>query len=266
VRNSSFRNGAATADAGDFGGAGSRPRTLATALLRAFLRRPADSLGLVVLAVAVGAIVGNALFFQRGPHPAPIMPAKPQARLAVETTGSLVMTPRARPAAIDAAAKEAPAAVPARTRAQVITDIQRELSQRGYYEGAVDGVFGPKMDAAIREFEQAAGLKSSGDPTEALLRALQKSSAKAPARAATASAPRRADVPTAAPAPSSRIAAVQRALADFGYGQIKPTGVLDAGTKAAIEKFERDRKLPVTGQITDRLSRDLAAVTGRPLQ
>ena len=60
--------------------------------------------------------------------------------------------------------------------------------------------------------------------------------------------------------------AVQRALADFGYGQIKPTGVEDADTRAAIEKFERSRQLPVTGTISDRLVRELAAMTGRPLE
>ena len=67
-------------------------------------------------------------------------------------------------------------------------------------------------------------------------------------------------------APSKRVMAIQRALSDFGYGQIKPSGQFDPATKAAIEKFERDRKLPVTGQISDRLVRDLAATTGRPLE
>ena len=60
--------------------------------------------------------------------------------------------------------------------------------------------------------------------------------------------------------------AVQRALADYGYGQIKPTGIVDAETQAAIEKFERERKLPVTGQVSDRVARELAAMTGRPLE
>ncbi len=47
--------------------------------------------------------------------------------------------------------------------------------------------------------------------------------------------------------PSPRITAVQRALSDYGYGQIKPSGILDNATIAAIEKFEREHKLPVTG-------------------
>ena len=53
--------------------------------------------------------------------------------------------------------------------------------------------------------------------------------------------------------PSPRSVAVQHALSDYGYGQIKPSGVLDEATSAAIGKFEREHKLPVTGRITDRL-------------
>jgi peptidoglycan hydrolase-like protein with peptidoglycan-binding domain len=65
---------------------------------------------------------------------------------------------------------------------------------------------------------------------------------------------------------SRRVLAVQRALSDFGYGPVKATGLFGPDTKSAIEKFERDRKLPITGQISDRLLRELAAVTGRPLE
>jgi hypothetical protein len=65
---------------------------------------------------------------------------------------------------------------------------------------------------------------------------------------------------------SSRVTAVQRALAEFGYGQIKPSGVIDAPTNAAIEKFESEHKLPVTGRLSDRLLSELASMTGRPLE
>ena len=76
-------------------------------------------------------------------------------------------------------------------------------------------------------------------------------------------APVRNDVVAERPAPSRRVIALQRVLAEFGYGQIKPTGIIDPETQAAIEKFERERKLPVTGQASDRVVRELAAVTGR---
>jgi peptidoglycan hydrolase-like protein with peptidoglycan-binding domain len=62
------------------------------------------------------------------------------------------------------------------------------------------------------------------------------------------------------------VLAIQRALADFGYGQINPTGIYDPATRAAIEKFERDRRLPVTGQVSEQLVRELSAMTGRPLE
>jgi len=67
-------------------------------------------------------------------------------------------------------------------------------------------------------------------------------------------------------APAPRVTAVQRALNDFGYGPVKVTGSFGAETVSAIQKFERDRKLPVTGQISPRLLRELAALIGRPLE
>jgi peptidoglycan hydrolase-like protein with peptidoglycan-binding domain len=64
---------------------------------------------------------------------------------------------------------------------------------------------------------------------------------------------------------SHRVASVQRTLTEYGYGQLKPTGTVGSDTQAAIQKFERDRKLPVTGQMSDRVVRELAAMTGRPI-
>jgi peptidoglycan hydrolase-like protein with peptidoglycan-binding domain len=158
---------------------------------------------------------------------------------------------------------------------EIITDIQRELARRGDYDGTVDGLYGPKTDGAIRDFEQAAGFKPSTEPNEALLQAIVKAPVKLAKgmTGATAPVPRppapiRNDVdkPVERPAPSKRVIALQRALADFGYGQIKPSGIVDAETQAAIEKFERERKLPITGQVSDRVVREMTAMTGRPLE
>jgi peptidoglycan hydrolase-like protein with peptidoglycan-binding domain len=65
---------------------------------------------------------------------------------------------------------------------------------------------------------------------------------------------------------SHRVAAVQRALTEYGYGQLKPTGVVGADTQAAIQKFEQARKLPVTGHVSDRLVRELAAMIGHSIE
>jgi peptidoglycan hydrolase-like protein with peptidoglycan-binding domain len=72
---------------------------------------------------------------------------------------------------------------------------------------------------------------------------------------------------TANPAAASRrVAAVQRALTEYGYGQLKPTGTIGSDTQAAIQKFERERKIPVTGQVSDRLVHELSTVIGRPVE
>jgi hypothetical protein len=46
---------------------------------------------------------------------------------------------------------------------------------------------------------------------------------------------------------------------------LKPTGTIGADTQAAIQKFERDRKIPVTGQMSDRVVHELVAMIGHPI-
>ena len=234
--------------------------------LRALLRRargrnPLDAIGIFVLVIAAGAILINALYRQPGPHPAPIFSIKPRP-VAGEPAGGIVPAmPRARPEGIVTAKPEAPA----RLRTDIITDIQRELLRHGLYDGPVDGVLGSKTDSAIRDFETSAKLKATGEPSEDVLRAIQRAPLKT--EAAAPKTPARPDpIAELIAGPSQRVIAVQRALNDYGYGPVKATGNFGAETVSAIQKFERDRKLPVTGQISPRLLRELAALTGRPLE
>jgi len=266
VRNQSARTSRARAASAD------RDAGRSLAIFHALGWSPRDAMGFMVGAFATLAILINVLFMQAGSHPAPMfksafVPVKP-APVAASVPPA---APRARPAEPAPAPAPVKAAVPAaRTPGEIISDIQRELSRRGYYDGTLDGLYGPKTDGAIRDFEQAAGLKPSTEPNEALLQAIL----RAPARLAkgttgTTAAPRpplpvRGD--TERPAASKRVVALQRALADFGYGQIKASGIVDAETQAAIEKFERERKLPITGQASDRVMREMTAMTGRPLE
>ena len=247
------------------------------------MRHPRDTLVALAAAAAMTAIIVNSLFLQPGPHPAPFFSIRSPIAES-EPTGTVVMLPRPRPVIAEPARAVAPAAAQGRTRGDIVTDIQRELARRGFYDGAVDGLYGAKTDAAIRDFEQAAGIRTPGEVGETLLQAIQRSTVKsklaALAPTATpAAAPRRdpiaalivpAPAPAAPPAPSAptpsrQVVAIQRALGDFGYGQVRPTGLYDPDTRAAIERFERARSLPVTGQVSDRLIRELGAMTGRPL-
>ncbi len=87
-------------------------------------------------------------------------------------------------------------------------------------------------------------------------------------------APAKPDAPRARPdpiadilaGPSPRVTTIQRALNDFGYGPLKATGNYGSETIAAVKKFERDRKMPVTGQISPRLLQELSALTGKPIE
>jgi len=226
-----------------------------TLLLRVLRSRPHDSVAAATAGVAAIAILINALFLQKGPHPAPIFAVDPPvAASQLDPIAALL----ARQTTADAG--NGKAEVP-RSPSNVVADIQRELSRRDFYDGAIDGIYGRKTDAAIRDFEEAARLLPSAEPNDALLTMIQRSNV----RAKPASAKR--DDPTEnLRVPDTRLVALQRALADFGYGPVKATGVHDAQTKAAIERFERARREPVTGQITERLVRNLAALTGRPLE
>jgi peptidoglycan hydrolase-like protein with peptidoglycan-binding domain len=234
-------------------------------LLRAFGSRPWDAIGMCLAMGGVAAVLVNALYLQPGPHPAPIFTIKPRPVSAASTTGA-VRIPRPRPGDL------AKTGSGARSQSEIMADIQRELERRGFYDGPIDGFHGPRTDAAIRDFEQAAGLKSAIEPSDELLQIILRFPAKqvAPSQPRevqnSAASSRGATIGDLIAGSSRRVLAVQRALGDFGYGPVKPTGVFGPDTRAAIEKFERDRKLPVTGQLSDRLVRELAATTGRPLE
>lgn len=207
-------------------------------LSAAIMTHPREFVGIVMAVAATAAIFVNALFLQRGPHPAPIFATR---------------APALHKRAPDLAEQ---------SRTQLVSDIQRELSRRGFYDDAVDGIWGARTDAAVREFVQAARLKVDPEASSGLLHAISASTLRrAPAQQSAHNDPIARLL-----APSKRILAIQSALSDFGYGQIKPTGINDTATRAAIEKFERDHRMPVTGQVSERVVRELAAMTGRPLE
>jgi peptidoglycan hydrolase-like protein with peptidoglycan-binding domain len=243
-----------------------------------------DAVGFVIALIASIVILINTLFLQHGPHPAPLerngVVGAVTAPTAPMLAGASVALPRPSTPVVEAAKSAPPQPTPSgpsstsspatvgRANAAVVTEIQRELSRRGFYDGVLDGKYGPKTDAAIRDFEHATGLRPSAEPNEALLRAIKTSSIRS--RPATAARPQnssaRPDPIAEYLAPSRQVIAVQRALSEFGYGQIKPTGLIDPETQSAIERFERERRLPVTGQLSHRVVRELAAITGRPLE
>jgi Putative peptidoglycan binding domain len=122
----------------------------------------------------------------------------------------------------------------------------------------------PKLVLELKPVEKPAEPRPA-DPLTNLVKATS-AAPVAPGAALRPPAPipaPRAETP--ANAATHRVAAVQRALTENGYGQLRPTGAVGPDTQAAIQKFERDRKIPVTGQVSDRLVRELVAVIGHPI-
>jgi hypothetical protein len=204
-------------------------------VLRILLHSPKDTVAAAFAFAAICAIIANALFLQAGRHPSPMfgsVVAIPAAALAPASP-----LPRPRPVEADTSAPEP------------------NLAEPKFAE--------PKF-AEPRPAEP-----KSADP----LTNLVKATSVAPAASSTIARPP-APIPlssrnetSANPAPGfRRVAAVQRALTEYGYGQLKPTGTIGSETQAAIQKFERERKIPVTGQMSDRLVRELTAVIGRPIE
>jgi hypothetical protein len=226
------------------------------------VRYPREFVGLAMATIATGWIFTNALFLQKGPHPAPIFlaPLRQSVPLAPPRPASVPLAASGHTAPV-VPANEAPHPV-------AIADIQRALGKRGLYDGAVDGVWGTKTDAAVRAFLQTSGSKLAPQPNDALLRAIEAAPAKHSERT-----PRSDAIATligvstrGLPMPNGRIRAVQQALAAFAYGPVAPTGVEDQETREAIARFEQSRGLPVDGRIGERVLRELATLTGRSFE
>jgi hypothetical protein len=226
-----------------------RPATARPWWWRALLSRPRDTLAIIVAAGAAITIVVNGVWLQHGPHPAPIFAIKPlPVAPARDTVGALQ-----RPPAADHDAPRHDAAAPPPRPAAVELPRPRP---------ATAPAAAPARKDPIAELLAGHGVPSGPQPH-----------APPPARQATLPAAPAAPAPPAPiPTPSRSLAqpsrqvlAVQRALSDFGYGQLKPTGLMDEPTRAAIKQFQGSHSMQVTGELNDQVRRELAGMVGHDL-
>ena len=204
-------------------------------VMRLLLHSPKDMIAGALAFAAVSAIIANALFLQAGRHPSPMF-------------GTVVAVPAA------ALAPAGPLPRPRPVEAAKVTEPSPAEPK------SVE----PKTDFRSDSKSEFKSEPRAADPMTNLVKA---TAIPQPAPSGAARSP--APIPVSSrndPASASRrVAAVQRTLTEYGYGQLKPTGTAGSDTQAAIQKFERDRKLPITGQISDRLVRELSAATGRAI-
>lgn len=229
-------------------------------------RRRTDLIALACAVAATAAVLVNALALQAKPEFAgkPVGPRSALSRLpnVVKHTVPAVpapAAPTAQPAPVAPAVAPVPPSRPEtapRPRAEVITDIQQLLAERGYYDGEVDGKLGPRTDQAMKDFAEKQGVTLASEPSEAVVARIRSTPPEV-----TASIP-----PADQPSSAARLLGVQRVLAQLGYGPLRLNALHDPETKAAIERFERDRGLKPTGAVSDQLVRELAAFSGAALQ
>jgi hypothetical protein len=198
-----------------------RPATPRPWWWRIVLRRPTDSVAVLVALACVTAIVVNAAYLQHGRHPAPMFALRPL-----------------------------PVAAAAPSDVVGVIAHPHEPAERGRGTPAA----------------APASVPPHKDPIAELL-TTHTAQSQAPARQAALPPPRPPEPLSARSAaqPSRQVLAVQRALSEFGYGQLRPTGIYDAETKAAVQRFEREHDLPVTDEISEPMKRALATLTGREL-
>ena len=207
-------------------------------IMQIVFHSPKDTLAGALALVAVLAIIVNAVFLQAGRHPSPLF-------------GTVL--PAAKGAPQPPAVQNAAVAAPGAPAQQVAAQSQVAASPM------------PRPRPAEAEVRP-------GDPLGNLVRSTNAPATpvayapRPPAAIPVASVPVKSDPVASLIVSSHRVAAVQRALTDYGYGQIKATGTVGADTQAAIQKFERERKLPLTGQMSDRLVRELGLATGRSFE
>ena len=222
-------------------------------------RRKTDLIALGCAVAATAAFLVNALVLQAKPEFAGKPARSVLTRSVIKNTLPAVPAPAARPVTPAAAPPPLRRPDPApRPRAEIVTDIQQLLAQRGYYGGDVDGKLGPRTDQAMKDFAEKEGVKLASEPSEAVVEHIR--STPAPPEV-TASIP-----PADQPSQAARILAVQRILSNLGYGPLRLNALHDPETKAAVERFERDRGLKPIGAVSEQLVRELAAFSGAPLQ
>jgi len=215
--------------------------------MRILLRSPKDVVAGALAFAAVSAIITNALFLQAGRHPAPMFGSS------VVIPGTALPganpLPRPRPAEAAAALLE-PGPIEIRPAESRATESRPSESKPPESKVADPKSADPK----------------SADPLANLVRATVAAPVAPPnVLRPPAPVPMASHGDAAQITGSRRVAAVQRLLTQYGYGQLKATGTIGSDTQAAIQKFEREHKMPPTGQMSDRLVRELIAMVGHPI-
>lgn len=227
-------------------------------------------------------IASNALFYQKGAHPAPILnmrgpqfivsgSTQPNVELRAAQADDGVKTFKVRHSdQLATSSIPVPAAQPVRQETarvqtikpvqttetventiqgdELVRNIQTELAKQKLYLDVIDGLTGPNTSKAVQGFQEKAGLPVDGKITPELLTKLIKANTpKQIARVET----------NAEQASRDMVRRIQIGLSQSAYPHIEVDGMAGQQTREAIAQFEKHYRLPVTGlpnqQVLDKL-------------
>ncbi len=142
------------------------------------------------------------------------------------------------------------------TVGSAVVDLQNRLSSAGYYNGAIDGVFGPQTEDAVLRLQRARGLTANGIAEYQVTQALAGSSTTALDTSYNPSG-RQLTIGDS----GYDVEDLQRRLQALGYFNGTATGYFGTQTSDAVQRFQQDRRLPVTGIADSRTLSPLAITT-----
>lgn len=130
--------------------------------------------------------------------------------------------------------------------AQAVRDVQARLRALGYYGGPVDGAWGSATRAALERFQRDRHIAVTGQLSQATVTAMGLDPNRLMARGyeSRPAAPRERVAATVGPQTTQ---AVQARLRRLGLYRGPVDGVWGRNTQVALEEFQRERRLPVTG-------------------
>jgi N-acetylmuramoyl-L-alanine amidase len=132
-----------------------------------------------------------------------------------------------------------------------VRDAQQRLRTLGFYEGAIDGLWGPETQSAVERFQRQQGLEATARLDNATARALRADSAqsRAPAAGVQSRAPAAQAATPVTIADPTDVRTLQNRLRQLGHFDRPADGVWGQSTQMALENFQKSRGLPV-GQMT----------------
>jgi len=143
-----------------------------------------------------------------------------------------------------------------------VESVQRELAASGLYSGKVDGVSGQRTKIAIVAYQRANGLDETGLASPELVEHIRYTRRITEAVNMTDATP--AQPQHLAPLkPVDTVTRVQVGLAELGYEPGAINGQLGQQTRNAILRFEHDRGIAPTGDISPTLIAELEKMSAR---